>query len=244
MTDEQISRRKAVVRSITISVFLLVLAAALGYFRFITAYDWNMYKTEKAQEVELQSQIDNMTTQNSTLSATIDETGKQLVSFSEDKLKYINLASTLSVTHKVQINKLTVSDTWTEGQMSGMTSTIEVQGMPSDVQAFVLEYCSSDSANRVNAVSYRPTDEYVWVKRDIDDSRVLSWFDLGDEHQKYDQENATQNTNSSDLASAAKEQAVAGDGSFVPKDHSITLAQMFQAKEVKAYLVVDFLGRA
>lgn len=237
MTDEQISRRKAVVRSITVSVVLLLIAAALAYMRFATKWEWEDWKSDKAEESVLQSQIQQMEAQNSTLSATIEETGKKLVSFSEDKLKYINLASTLSVEHEVQINRLTVSDTWTEGQMCGMTSTIEVQGLPRNVEAFVLEYCSSDSANRVNSVSYRPTDEYVWVQRDIDESRVLSWFDLKDETQKYNQENSVKTaTNSTEGGDSA-------EGSVSSK-HSITLNQMFQEKEMKAYLVVDFLGRA
>lgn len=243
MTDEKISRRKAVMKSvITCVVLLAVCLASIGFVMF-TQVDVDEWELAKEKEHSLQMQLDSVAAQNSQLSATIEETGKKLVSFSDDKLTYIDKASTLSITHEVQINKLTVSDVWSEGQMSGMTVTIEVQGNTKDVQDFVLEYCSSQSANRVNSISYRPADKYVWVQRSVDDSRVLSWFDLQEEEAQYAVNQQKQQQKSA-VVKMEGDLATADDGDTVDESDEISIETMFADRPVKAYLVVDFLGRA
>lgn len=187
MSDEQIRRRLRIRNRIIISVLLLLLAAGLFYFRFSTTPQVELWKQEKQQEESLNSQIQTLTTANAQLMATIEENGKELVSFSSDKLKYVNLASELSLANNVRINKLTVSDVWVEGEMSGMTASIEIEGMLSDVQNFVDEYCSTEYTNRVNVVSCRPSGRQVWLSRGIDGEKVLSWFDLTEDQRLYEE---------------------------------------------------------
>lgn len=245
MTDAQVMRRKAIKQRLTISALLVVVALGLGYFRYSTEATYTAYKSDKAQESQLEQQLQTLENTNNTLLQTIEENGKQLVSFSEDKIKYINLASSLSLKHKVRINKLTVSDIWQEGEMSGMTTTIEIEGNYSDVKQFVDAYCSSEYTNRINVISCRPSGRFAWLQRDIDGETILSWFDLGADIELY-------NKYQEDLMYLARQRQEAGlDGEHLIDEPTyddektpITLAKMFKEEPVKVYLVIDFIGRA
>lgn len=269
MSDAQLQQRLAIKHRLIIAALLFVAAVALFYYRTYTEPAWSQYQFEKQQEASLQSQVDSLTSANSQLMATIEENGKQLVSFSEDKIKYINLASDLSAEHSVRINKLTVSDVWQEGEMSGMTTTIEVEGSLPDVRAFVEEYCGVNYTNRINVVSCRPAGRYAWLQRDIDGNKILTWFDLADDNALYQD---LQNQADALQAQANAEfgiPAVTADpsllenyiydpatGTFTDPDTGhvltqeeldatpITLDKMFAPVSTKAYLVIDFLGRA
>ena len=91
MTDEQLHRRMISKRLLIVSVLLLLLGAGLLYYRFYRQPELQQYRAQKAQETSLQSQITQLQATNGQMSATIEENGKELVSFSEDKIKYINL---------------------------------------------------------------------------------------------------------------------------------------------------------
>lgn len=186
MSDEQIRRRLRIRNRLIFSVALIVVSACLLYFRFYTEAIVDLWKREKQQEESLNSQIQTLTDANNQLMSTIEENGKELVSFSSDKLKYVNLASELSLENDVRINKLTVSNVWTEGEMSGMTTTIEIEGLLTDVQDFVNEYCSTDYTNRINVISCRPSGRQVWLARDIDGEKVLTWFNLEEDEMLYE----------------------------------------------------------
>ena len=246
MTDEQLHVRMINKRIIIVAILLLLLSGGLFYYWYKHASDITTYEQQKAREVTLQQQVNQLEEANNALRGTIEQTGKELVSFSEDKIKYINLASKLSDENDVQINKLTVSDVWDEGQMSGMTTTIEVEGPLDNVRNFVNSYCGINYTNRINVVSCRPVGVYPWFSRGIDDNRALTWLNLDEEQTKYD---TLQREERAQLSQAAME---AGIPSALPdsiiqeqdeEERPITLSKMFEEKTFKVYLVIDFLGR-
>lgn len=270
MSDEALNRRLAIRRTLLVALLLLLVAAGLFYFRFSTAKQVQLYKSQKAQEVSAQNQVDQLTAGNAQLIATIEENGKELVSFSDDKIKYINLASELSKSHSVRINKLTVSDIWQEGEMSGMTTAIEIEGDLSSVRGFVEEYCGVNYTNRINIVSCRPSGRYVWLDRGIDAEKVLGWFDLSKDEALYEEmeadKDAEERRQNAEFGLAVASSSQTQDtppyrydpntASFVdivtgePVDYTvldetpITLEKMFANTPYKVYLVIDFLGRA
>ncbi len=270
MSDVQL-RQRLIIRRIVIAA-VLIFAAALGLFYYTYSSDntWQTYLSEKSQESSLEGQVAALQATNNELLATIEENGKQLVSFTTDKLKYIDLASELSLRHNVRINKLAVSDVWNEGEMSGMTASIEVEGAFEGVCDFVNEYCGTKYTNRVNIVSCRPTGRYAWLARTIDGQKVLGWFDTTVDEQMFEQQ-----TKRIDAERRAALQAAGlpyeSDVDDVPINYvpiynpdtgqivdfstgkiltqeeideiPISLDTMFSDKPYKIYLVVDFLGR-
>lgn len=271
MTDEQLKRKNTIKRILLGSFILLLLSCGIWYFRYSTEAEYQSYLSQVAQEASAQQQVSSLTSANNELLTTIEENGKELVSFSEDKIKYINLASELSLKYNVVINKLTVSDVWNEGEMSGMTTSIEIQGTLDDVESFVEDYCSTKYTNRVNVVSMRPLGRYVWLGRAIDDEKVLTWFDLSQDETLWEEKVR------SDAAQALQQQVADNfglpvvnttvtstlpytydpdtgkfiyNGTSVEVDQDtldlspISLDKMFSAVDMKAYLVIDFLGRS
>ena len=246
MTDEQLHIRMINKRIILVACFLLLVSGLLFYYWYSHSNDILTYNSQKSQEATLQAQVAQLEQNNDALRSTIEQTGKELVSFSDDKIKYINLASQLSDEHDVRINKLTVSDVWDEGQMAGMTTTIEVEGELKNVKEFVNSYCGINYTNRINVVSCRPNGIYPWFARTIDGERALQWLDLTEERTKWD---TLQREERQQIINAAME---AGIPAALPdsllseqeaEEQPITLNKMFEAKTFKAYLVIDFLGR-
>lgn len=260
MTDEQLRVRMINKRIITVALLLFVISAALVYYWIYTQSDVDTYRALKARESGLNTQIQSLESENAALRATIDQTGKELVSFSENKIKYINLASSLSQQCGVQINKLSVSDVWDEGQMSGMTTSIEVEGTIENIKDFISSYCGTNYTNRINVVSCRPAGRYPWLKRTIDGDKVLTWFDLGDEQSLYDDYVRQERQQISQAMQEAGIGVGAVDsegnpidvgellGQILPSEGEedtapITLASMFAPKVYRVYLEIDFLGR-
>lgn len=242
MTDEQLHRRMISKRLLIVSVVLVLLGCGLLYYRFYRQPDLQSYRAQKSQERGLESQIQQLQSENSVLSATIEENGKQLVSFSEDKIVYINLASELSTKWGVTINELSVSDVWNEGQMAGMTTVVEVEGKFEDVRGFINEYCGVNYTNRITRIACRPDDRFSWMHRYIDDLQILKWFDLSDEFERFLSEDSE--------AKRQLQQEILNNGGSVEDllqleevIHSITLDDMFKDFTFKLYLQVDFLGR-
>ncbi len=242
MTDEQLHRRMVSKRMLIVSLLLVVLSAALLYYRYYRQPELASYRSQKAQEQQLQGQIQSLQGSVGQMTATIEETGKELVSFSEDKIVYINLASELSTKHHVNINELSVSDVWTEGQMAGMTTVVEVEGSLEGVRGFISDYCGVNYTNRITKIACRPDDRYAWMHRYIDDLQILQWFDLGPEYELFETEDAE--------AKRKLQQEILNNGGTVEDLEalenaikSITLDDMFKDYTFKLYLQVDFLGR-
>ena len=269
MTDAQLRRRLIIKRMLIVSAVLLLLSMGMLYFQLVTQPQLDQYKAEKNQEVSFQNQLNTLSKANAELLATITENGKELVSFTEDKIKYINLASELSLSNNVRINKLTVSDVWDEGEMSGITTSIEVEGNLHDIRTFVEQYCGTQYINRIDVVSCRPSGRYVWLERRIDGQNVLGWFDLADDEQLYDElldaelDSLRQQAAELGLTVDESKPSLSSNYIYDPKtglfkdeatgaivtqemldETPITLDKMFAEKPVKVYLVIDFLGRA
>lgn len=268
MSDAQLKQRLIIKHRLIIAGLLFLVAIGLMYFKYTTDSEWSQYQSDKQQEAVVQANVDSLTDANNQLLATIEENGKQLVSFSEDKIKYINLASDLSLEHSIRINKLTVSDVRDEGEMAVMTTSIEVEGSLSNVRAFVEEYCGTDYTNRINVVSCRPSGRYVWLQREVDGEKVLNWFDLSEDEALYkdlmdQQEQAAKAAGSEFGIPVVKEGEASASYIFDPETSSfvdsvtgevispdvldetpITLDKMFADRPMKVYLVIDFLGRA
>lgn len=89
-------------------------------------------------------------------------------------------------------------------------------------------------------MSCRPTDDYPWIQRYIDDLNVLDWFDLTEEESKYENEASEQRRQQQQeiLASGGSVETLNQD-----TERSITLDDMFKAYNFKLYIEVDFLGR-
>ena len=231
-------------RILVVSAILLLLSAGFIYYWLETNSQITRYEAQKAQEVNLQSQIQALESQNNSLRETIEQTGKTLISFTEDRIAYINLASELSTEYDVHINKLVVSDIWKQGNISGMTTDIEIEGSLDNVQSFVSQYCDVRYTNRINVVSIRPIDRYPWLVRTIDGDKVLTWFDLStedsiwadyikDELQSYNQA----------MTEAGVTAEVPDELDTSDEEDPITVERMFSDRVFKAYLKIDFLGR-
>lgn len=269
MSDEQLKRRLVIRRILFVSALLFLASIGLIYYTYSTETEWQTYLSEKSQESSYQSQIATLTASNNNLIATIEENGKQLVSFSEDKIKYINLASDLSLTYNVRINKLAVSDVWDEGEMSGMTTAIEVEGGMSNIRGFIDEYCGTRYTNRVNVISCRPTGRYAWLTRSIDGNKVIGWFDTSADEQMYERQ--MQQIKAEERALLQQQGIITEEKDPIPlqivpvydpetgtivdlktgvaltqeqiDEIPITIDTMFSDKPMKVYLVIDFLGR-
>lgn len=245
MTDDQLSVRLFNKRVLTISVILFLISIGLAYYWVYTNPAVKAYEQQISKEASLQSQIDILEDGNNLLRSSIEQTGKELISFSENKIKYINLASEMSEQYELKINKLSVSDVWEEGQMSGMTTEIEVEGSLPDITKFINSYCGINYTNRINVVSCRPSGRFPWLVRKIDGQNVLGWFDISAEEQAHVQFLKDEETM---LNRAATEAGLTYSGNstdtLVEKDPSITLNEMFSQKVFKVYLKIDFLGRS
>lgn len=242
MTDEQLHRRMISKRLLIVAVVLILLGCGLLYYRFYRQPELANYRSLKAQEQGLRDQVTQLQATNGQMSAMIEENGKELVSFSEDKIVYINLASELSSKWDVTINELSVSDIWTEGQMAGMTTVVEVQGNLESVRGFISDYCGSNYTNRISRIACRPDDRFEWMYRYIDDLQILKWFDLAKEKEMWETENAE--------AIRQQQQEILNNGGSLENWEgtsgvvkSITLDDMFKNYTFKLYLQVDFLGR-
>lgn len=240
MTDEQLHRRMISKRLLIISAFLILLGAGLLYFRSTKIPELNAYRSAKAQESGLQSKVSSLQADIASKTNTINENGKQLVSFTEDKIVFINRASELATEHGVEMNEISVSDVWTEGQMSGMTTRVEVEGTLAGVRGFISNYCNVAYTNRITNVSCRPSDKYPWMYRYIDDLKVLQWLDLSEEEDKFKTEEQEYRRQ--------QQQEILNNGGSVSdtsnqEDRSITLDDMFKQFTFKLYIQVDFLGR-
>lgn len=270
MSDEQLRKRLKIRRILIGSVLILLCACGLMYYTYSTTDDWQSYLDEKAQEATYATQVNMLTETNNQLLSTIEENGKKLISFSEDKIRYINLTSELSLKYSVRINKLAVSDVWNEGEMSGMTTAIEVQGSLTNVKDFLAEYCGSNYTNRVNVVSCRPLGRYAWLTRTIDGNKVIGWFDTTIDQDMYTRQlNQLEIEERNLLAAQGIEVEVERDPipiQLVPvydpetgvikdlvtgveltqeqlDEMPISVDTMFAEKPIRIYLVVDFLGR-
>lgn len=274
MSDTQLRQRVIIRRLFIGCVLLLVLGGFLIYYRFSTQADWDSYQSSLEQEDSLRSQIDALTASNNQLLSEIEESNLKLVSFTDDKIKYINLAAQLSEDYSVTIDKLDVSDVWQDGEISGMTTSIEVRGSLSDVQDFVSDYCSSNYTNRISVVSCRPIGRYAWLTRVIDDQQFLTWFDTSGEEELYNQQQASLQNQVAETNEAWAEFQAQNNapieitptrtvpmydpdiGEFIDaitgevlSDEAavqipISLDILFATRPMKVYLVIDFLGRS
>lgn len=271
MSDDQLRKRLIIKRLLFISAFFLLCAGGLLFYYFSNASEYQQYMNEKAQESGYQSRIEMLTNTNNQLLATIEENGKRLVSFTEDRIKYINLASELSLKYNVRINKLAVSDVWDEGEMAGMTTAVELQGGMDNLRKFITDYCGTNYVNRVNVVSCRPVGRYTWLTRNIDGNKVLGWFDTSPDESLYRNQMAQ--------LEAAERALLLEQGVEIEEEEDIipitivpvydpetqtvidlttgveltqeeidkipiTIDTMFVDKPMILYLVVDFLGRS
>ena len=241
MTDEQLHRRLVAQRLLIVAVILLLAAAGLLYYRSTQLPGLANYRALRAQESSLEQEVQNLQSQVSTVSATIEENGKSLVSFNDDRNVFITRASDLAVKYGVIMDELSVSDVWTEGSMAGQTARVQVRGSMQGVRGFLSEYCDPTVTNRITHVSCRPTDEYPWMTRYIDDLNVLGWLDLSEEESLYLGE-------LQELRRQQQQAALNGGESVEFYDPtqtrpSIKLDDMFKDFTFRLYLEVDFLGR-
>lgn len=243
MSDEQLHARAINRRIIVVAVLLMLVSIGLLYFYFSTDADIQSYNSAKAQETSLRNQVTTLEQANAQMMSTIEQTGLELVSFTEDKIRYINLASALALRYNVDIGKLTVSDVWQEGTMAGMTTTIEICGSLENIKNFVNAYCDSGSTNRVNVISLRSTDRYVWVERDIDNNQILQWIDLSLEESYYEKYMKDLENERQQAATEAGIAVAPTESPEVKDELPITLATLFSDSQFKIYLEIDFLGR-
>ena len=237
MNDSNARKKLLIRKQMIASGVLLIISLGIFYALHVLSPAVESYERDKASEAGLSSQIESLTAENAKLSESIQNTGKELISFSEDKLKYTNLASTLAMTSNVHINKLSVSNLVQDGQMTLMPVEIEIEGSMADVTSFVTEYCGSNGANRIKAISYRPTDDYPWLARGIDGEKILTWFTAGSLSQGNPSAPTTPTAPSLPATSTLDEGEVVAPG-------GISLMSVFAPRNIRVYLKVDFLGRS
>lgn len=240
MSDEQLKRKAQVKKLAILCVILSAVSVAILLWSYQQFQDYKLYVSDKSREKTLEAQVSSMRESNNTMAATIEENGKELVSFSDDRIKYVNLASELSMKAGVQINSITVSDVIDEGEMTYMNTKIEVEGMLPNIAQFVFEYCGDKNANRINVISCRPSGSYVWLERGIDGENVMTWFDISDDEKIY------QKFLDSEKRDQARENSEFGIPAVSEEDNTpdiITLEKMFREEPAKVYMSIDFLGR-
>lgn len=242
MTDEQLHRRLISKRLLIVAIILLLASAGLLYYRSTRLPELESYKAAKAQEAGLQAQVQQLQTDLSSKTATIEENGKHLISFSEDNTVFVNRASTLASKYSLGMNSLSVSGVWNEGTMAGMTAQVEVQGTLDGIRGFISEYCDPNYTNRIISVACRPDEDYPWLSRYIDDLNVLDWLDLTAEFEKY--------ANEEDELRRQQGQEILNNGGTIlditteeDTNRALTLDDMFKQFTFNLYIEVDFLGR-
>lgn len=241
MTDEQLHRRLVSQRLLIVAVILLLAAAGLLYYRSTQLPGLANYRALRAQEASLEQEVQNLQSQVATVSSTIEENGRSLVSFTEDRNVFVTRASDLAVKWGVILDELSVSGVWNEGSMAGQTARVQVRGSLQGVRGFIDEYCDPNVTNRITHVSCRPTDDYPWMSRYIDDLTVLNWLDLSEEEALY--------LGELQELRRQQQQALLNGGETVEfydptaTRPSITLDDMFKDFTFRLYLEVDFLGR-
>lgn len=242
MTDEQLHRKLVAKRLIIVAVILLIAAGGLLYYRSTNLPALAQYRSLKAQEASLEGQVQQLQTDNAAKQAIIEENGRSLVSFSDDQNVFVTRATDLALQNGVKVTELSVSSVWSEGSMSGQTARVEVEGSLGGVRGFVSQYCDPTVTNRITHISCRPTDDYPWMSRYMDQLNVLGWLDLKDEEAKFA-------TELQDYYRQQNQQALNEGESvmqFVDPNAtrpSITLDDMFKDFTFKMYIQVDFLGR-
>lgn len=197
------------------------------------------YESDRQQESSLRSQVESLTSETQSLQDTVDNSS-ELVSFSDDKIRYITLASDLSKSYNVKMNKFTVSDIWKDAEMSVMTTKIELVGALSDIRKFVDAYASTNYVNRVNIVSLRQDEDFVWVSRDIDGKPILSWFNLDSETAYWQSYYREKELEKKALAAAAGE---VYNSPLDAEKEPISMQALWEETPMKIYLEIDFLGR-
>lgn len=245
MTDSQIKQKESTRRAIILLVFAVLVSGFAWYWYYQLHTDYTYWEKEKQQEVVIQQQVTNLSNAVQEMATQIDEAGKELVSFTEDRIKYVNLASDLSSKHNLRIERLTVSDLKTEGEMQIMTTSIEVDGMFEDVNNFVKDYCAEHNMNRINIVSCRPTGRYAWVTRGIDEEKVLGWFDLEPEQELHDAYvDKVQGSGANSYGQHVDLDKAEDKPVNVVEYDAITVDKMFAEEPFRIFLEVDFLGRS
>ena len=242
MTDEQLHRRLIAKRLLIIAVLLLLAAAGLLYYRSTQLPALAQYRSLRAQEASLEQRVQQLQNDNASKQSIIEENGRTLVSFAEDRNVFVSRASDLAVSNGVVVTELSVSSVWSEGSMAGQTARVEVEGSLAGVRGFISQYCDPSVTNRITHISCRPKEDYPWMARYIDELQVLKWLDLTAEEQKYASE-------VQELYRQQQQEILNGGGSVenlidpYATEPSITLDDMFKDFTFKLYLEVDFLGR-
>lgn len=233
---------RAVRKNILIGCLFAVCAGGSVYYYNSTQGIVDTYNSERSQAKSIQQQISQMEQSTADLQAVVDNS-KQLVSFSDDKIKYITLASELSKKYNVKLNKLTVSDLWQEGQMSVMTTQVEIIGSLEDARSFVDEYCSTEYTNRINVVSMRQDEDFVWVSRGIDGKPILRWFNLEAEAAYWQDYYKEKELEKKLLAAQAGVSYTPTTPTTDNKKEPISMEELWETTPVKLFLEIDFLGR-
>ena len=242
MSDEQLLRKQQVKKLAIICIAMAMVSIAILVWSFQQFESYDLYVSDKAREKTLAAQVNSLRSSNESMSATIEENGKELVSFDEDRIKYVNLASDLSLQTGVQINRITVSDIIDEGEMTYMNTKIEIEGMIPDIARFIFKYCGGNNANRINVVSCRPSGRYAWLDRGIDGQKVMAWFDLSEDERIY--EEFLKDIRREEIKEASEfDIPVEGLNSEDSGLDIITLDKMFATEPAKVYMSIDFLGR-
>lgn len=245
MTDEQMRLKESVRRLTIVGLLLIALASSIAVWCYNQRSVYEYYLEDKRREANLQAQMDSLSKENNRLYEVIEENGKELVSFTENKIMYVNLASELAIKYNVRINQLSVGDVVSEGEMSSMTTIVEIEGKLEDIRKFVTDYCGTNYTNRIEVVSCRPNGRYAWLARNIDGENILAWFDLTEDKKIYEEW--------VEEGYAAREQAekdaeagiVREEDDYIEEvQRPVTADELFEDVPLRVFMSIDFLGRA
>lgn len=111
----------------------------------------------------------------------LSESGKEYKNILLNKDAYIAFLGEITMANKLNINKMTVDDISTDGQIYSLKVQIELQGNLYNVKNLVQQLYDSTTVSRINSFSYRLQDDnnLMWMWREIDDETLVPWWEIG-----------------------------------------------------------------
>lgn len=140
--------------------------------------------------------------------------------------EFVDFAGNICDRNQLKLNKMTGGTLAAEEDAARIQFQIEVQGKPEGMRTFLESLSTLPSLLTVKQVSYRRADDFTWLYRNIDEDKILTWWDMSN------QENSSKKARDTKNLEEAQE------------DKPIGTAQMLEDGELVVYLELEFVKAA
>lgn len=209
--------RKAGKKLVSAFVFAILGVICILISNFYLEPRYEELQTSINSTAELAKKISAVEAEAISYEETLQASGKRFGNIGTDKEKYISYLGETTTANRLNINKMTVADATKIGSdLYSIGITLEVQGSLYNIKNLVQQLYDSDIVNRINTISYRLQSDAAlqWMWRTIDDTQLVSWWDL-----------------------QTKAQASSGEKEI------ITSAALMEHGTALCYLEIEFIGK-